>query len=277
MIIGAVVSFTVNEVAHVEALVKPSVAVMVTTCEPMPTSVPATGDWLSVTPVQLSLATTLGRKFGTAETHDVFAEPTSGGAHVVMTGGVVSTTVKLVPHVVELVDASVTVIVTECVPRENSVPAAGDCVIVTLLQLSLALVVAVKSGVAPMQLESAETIWVGAHALMTGGVVSLTVNDVRHVAVSSDGSVAVRVTFVVPRPTGVPAGGVCVMLVTEQLSLAVASATKSGTGAVHVAPAEADCGSGQFVNTGGVVSVTVTWKVHEVGLPHASVVLHVTG
>ena len=100
MIVGAVVSLTVNVVVHVDELLKPSVAVIVTVCGPMPTSVPAVGDCVSVTPVQLSVAATSGKKLGTAETHDALAEPMCDGAHVVMEGGVVSTTVKLLTHVV---------------------------------------------------------------------------------------------------------------------------------------------------------------------------------
>src|SRR5438552_8917695 len=68
-----------------------------------------------------------------------------------MVGGVVSLTVKLVLHVDELPAASVAMIVTGCGPQPTFVPAAGDCVSVTPLQLSLATVVAVKSGIAAEQ------------------------------------------------------------------------------------------------------------------------------
>jgi hypothetical protein len=53
-------------------------------------------------------------------------------------------------HVDELLAPSVAVIVIGCGPNPNMVPAAGDCVSVTPLQLSLAVVVAVKSGTAAM-------------------------------------------------------------------------------------------------------------------------------
>ena len=63
-------------------------------------------------------------------------------------GGVVSLTVKVVMHVDELLDASVAVSVIVFGPKPTSVPASGDCVIVTLLQLSVATVVATKLGTA---------------------------------------------------------------------------------------------------------------------------------
>lgn len=65
VITGGVVSFTVNVVVHVEEFECPSVAVIVTVCGPMPTAVPAVGDCVSVTPVQLSVATVLAVKLGT--------------------------------------------------------------------------------------------------------------------------------------------------------------------------------------------------------------------
>jgi hypothetical protein len=69
-----------------------------------------------------------------------------GGAQLVMVGGVVSFTVNVVEHIEELLDASVTVIVTVCGPMPTSVPATGDCVMVTLLHVSLATTLAVKFG-----------------------------------------------------------------------------------------------------------------------------------
>ena len=66
MITGGVVSLTVNVVVQVEELLEASVAVIVTVCGPLPTSVPVVGDCVMVTPLQLSVATTLGMKLGTA-------------------------------------------------------------------------------------------------------------------------------------------------------------------------------------------------------------------
>src|SRR5947208_11750097 len=46
--VGAVVSVTVKIVVQVALLPAASVAVTVIVCEPKPTSVPATGDWITV-------------------------------------------------------------------------------------------------------------------------------------------------------------------------------------------------------------------------------------
>ena len=137
---------TVNVVVHVEELLDASIAVSVIVCGPKPTSVPAVGDCVIVTPLQLSVATTLVTKFGTAAWHELFADADCGGAQVVITGGVVSSTVNVVVHVAELLEPSVTVIVTVCGPRPTNVPMRGDCVMVTLPQLSLATTLVVKSG-----------------------------------------------------------------------------------------------------------------------------------
>src|SRR5207244_7314207 len=134
-----------------------------------------------------------------------------------MVGGVVSLTVKLVLHVDALPAASVAVIVTGCGPQPTTVPAAGDCVSVTPLQLSEATVVAVKSGTAA---EQAVTDCGGAQVVIVGGVVSTTWKCVTHEVSLSFASAAVIVTFVVPRPTSVPGGGDCVIEATPQLSVA---------------------------------------------------------
>ena len=141
-------SVTENVVMHVDELLAPSVAVIVIGCGPNPNMVPAGGDCMSVTPLQLSLAIVVARKFGVAAMHPAPACMNCGGAQVVMVGGVVSLTVNVVVHVVKLLDASVTVIVTVCGPMPTSVPATGDCVMVTLLHVSLATTLPVKLGTA---------------------------------------------------------------------------------------------------------------------------------
>lgn len=231
MITGGVVSWTVKVVTHVDALFDASVAVIVTACGPIPTSEPAAGDCVSVTALQLSVAATPERKLGTADMHEAFAEPTWLGAQLVIVGGVVSTTVKDVVHVETLLDASVTVTVTLWKPRPNSVPAAGSCVFVTLLQLSLAIVAAAKFGVAPKHEAFADTSCVGAHVAITGGVVSTTVKSVVHVVLLFEPSVTVTVTLCGPNPNDVPVGGDCVFVIAPQLSLATVPSVKSGSSA----------------------------------------------
>src|ERR1051326_5701500 len=137
---------------------------------PKPSSVPAAGDCVTVTPPQLSLATTLPVKSGTAAWHELLAGADCGGAQVVITGGVVSLTVKVVVHVEELFDASVTVMVIRFGPEPSSVPATGDCVTVTPLQLSLATTLPVKSGTAAWHELLAGADCGGAQVVITGGV-----------------------------------------------------------------------------------------------------------
>ena len=65
-----------------------------------------------------------------------------GGAHVTITGAVLSVTVKVVVQVAELLAASFTVRVTVVTPVETRVPAAGDWVMVrdeAAVQLSVAV------------------------------------------------------------------------------------------------------------------------------------------
>jgi hypothetical protein len=131
---------------HIEEFPAPSVAVIVTGCGPSPNIVPAAGDCVSVTPLQLSLADVLAVKSGVAAMQPAPACMNCAGAQLVMVGGVVSLTVNVVPHVEKFPDASVTVTVTGCGPMPTSVPAVGTCVMVTLLHVSLATVVAVKFG-----------------------------------------------------------------------------------------------------------------------------------
>ncbi len=71
----------------------------------------------------------------------------------VTAGGVLSVTVKVLTQVEKLPASSVAVTVTLWTPTPTGVPAAGDCVSVTLVsQLSEALAVAVKSGTVAEQL-----------------------------------------------------------------------------------------------------------------------------
>jgi hypothetical protein len=157
-----------------------------------------------------------------------------------MLGAVVSTTVRLVVHWAWLPAASATVMVIVVEPVLAVEPAAGDCVIVNEdVQLSLATTVAVKSGTSAVQLAPADSVCAGAQVVMSGAVVSLTVNVAVHVVVLPAASVAVIVIVVEPRFAVEPATGDCV---TDgeavQLSATTTPAVKSGTSAVQFAPAE---------------------------------------
>ena len=93
-------------------------------------------------------------------------------------------------------------IVTFVTPTPTNVPAAGTWLSVTLLQLSEALVVATKFGNAALQ-ETPEVVadCGGAHALIVGAVMSLTVKVVPHVAKLPEPSVTVIVTEPPDSPT----------------------------------------------------------------------------
>ncbi len=106
------------------------------------------------------------------------------------------------------------------------------------MQLSVADAVAVKSGISAAHEASAKADWF-APQVSDGGVLSVTVNVLLHVAVLPPWSVTVTVTVCAPRPTSVPASGDW-LTVNVQLSAAVAVAAKSGTGAWQFASANAD-------------------------------------
>ena len=103
---------------------------------------------------------------------------------------------------------------------------------------------------------------------MVGGVVSLTVNVVVQVVALLQASLTVIVTVVAPKPTNVPAVGLCVFVrepLAVQLSVAVTPPVKSGTAAWQAPFALAVCEGAQAVIIGAVVSCTVTtfWQVLE--------------
>jgi hypothetical protein len=152
VMIGAVTSATVKVVVQVDELLAASFTVIVMLVVPVPTSVPAAGDWVMTKPAapQLSVAVTLPVKLGTAAWQLPFASALLAGAHAVMFGAVTSVTVKVVVQVDALLAASFTVIVTFVVPVPTSVPAAGDCVMTkpAAPQLSVAVTLPLKSGTA---------------------------------------------------------------------------------------------------------------------------------
>ena len=124
--------------------------------------------------------------------------------------------------------ASVAVKVTVTEPGTTVAVASGDCVTVTVVQLSAAVARPVKSPSRPVHGAVSVTVCVEA-AVIVGTVVSLTTSVATHVVVLPAASIAVSVTVVVPTETVAPAAGDCVKDVTPQLSVAVEPATKFGT------------------------------------------------
>src|SRR5206468_2196599 len=181
VMVGAVVSRTMNEAAQVLKLPAASVAVIVTVLVPRPTRVPMAGLCVTVAGLQLSAATTAFVKLGTAAWQLALAEPVRLVAQVVMVGAVVSRTMNEAAQVLKLPAASVAVIVTVLVPRPTRVPMAGLCVTVAGLQLSDATTALVKLGTAAWQPALAEPVMFVAQVVMVGAVVSRTMNEAAQV------------------------------------------------------------------------------------------------
>src|SRR5439155_868248 len=109
------------------------------------------------------------------------------------------------------------------------------------LQLSLTLTPASTLGTAAWQFASAKALGV-AEQVTVGAVLSVTTKLVVQVALLPAASVAVTVIVFVPRPTSVPAAGLClsvIELVGLQLSLTLTPASTLGTAAWQFASAKA--------------------------------------
>src|SRR6516162_4458109 len=118
VIVGGVVSTTVNRTGQVEAFPDRSLTVMVTVCCPSPNSVPGAISCVITSDsagVQLSEATTWGTKFGTAAWHVESAETVTGGGQDPV-GALVSTTVTVRLAVSDAPQGSVTFSVTTVFP-----------------------------------------------------------------------------------------------------------------------------------------------------------------
>src|SRR5438876_10559521 len=90
----------------------------------------------------------------------------------------------------------------------------------TGLQLSLATVSVATSGTAALQLPSAEALPPAGTEVIEGAVVSLKIGRAARRERVYARAVAVTVIEVTPRPTSVPATGLCVMVTGLHLSLA---------------------------------------------------------
>jgi hypothetical protein len=96
-------------------------------------------------------------------------------------------------------------------------------------------------------------------------------------AVLPDASVAVQVTVVVPTGTGEPDGGTQATLTPGQLSVATGGGKETTVAAAGgQAGAATEVTKAAQVMTGGCVSLTVTLKVHDTGLPFSSSAVQVT-
>jgi hypothetical protein len=117
----------------------------------------------------------------------------------------------------------------------------------------------------------------GPVTLVIDGGSFVTVKLVPQLTEFPEGSATVMMTGVVPRPTSVPAAGLCVMKrdVPEQRSEATTEPVKLGTGATQFVPASAVTGGAQEAMTGGVVSTTLTIRVAVCVFPEGSVAVYV--
>src|SRR5438093_11546405 len=144
-----------------------------------------------------------------------------------MVGGVLSVTVKVEMGRASWRDTSLTCSVTGVTPRPTRVPAVGVCVIdsgVELLQ-SVATTPLVKSGTGAWQRPLAKEIGRAAWRESVGGVLSVTVKVEVQVDSLVAPSLTCSVTGVMPRPTRVPAVGVCVINSGVELLQSVATTT----------------------------------------------------
>src|SRR5438552_9067432 len=140
------------------------------------------------------------------------------------------------------------------------------------LQLSIMFPSTTLFRSAAWQFASAKVLGV-AEQITVGAVLSVTTKLVVQVALLPAASVAVTVIVFVPRPTSVPASGLCVRvieLVALQLSLTLTPPSTLGTAAWQFASAKA-LGVAEQTTVGAVLSVTTKLVVQVALLPAASV------
>src|SRR5437763_10085733 len=163
---------------------------------------------MPLVPLQLSLAVTPPKTFGTAAWQVPSALALVGAGQLTV-GTVVRSEERRVGQVALLPASSVAVTVIVFVPNPTSVPAAGDWTrVIPLVPLQLSLAVTPRStfGTAAWQLPSALAL-VGAGQLTVGTVASVTVKVVVQVALLRAAEVRVGVIVFAPNPTSVPAAG----------------------------------------------------------------------
>ena len=163
-----------------------------------------------------------------------------------VTTGFELVTVTVNEQAAVLPDASVAVAVTVVVPIGNTEPDGRLVTTVTPGQLSVA--VTAKFTIAVHEADAGTLMFCG--QLITGGVLSATVNVVVHWPLLFEASVAVTVIVCVPTPTIVPAAGLCVRVTdpaAEQLSETVTPSSTFGIAAWQLALAEAVVPAGQVI------------------------------
>src|SRR5205814_6990439 len=144
------------------------------------------------------------------------------------------------------------------------------------VQLSLTLTPPRTLGTAAWQFASAKALGV-AEQTTVGAVLSVTTKLVVQVALLPAASVAGTAIVFVPRPTSVPASGLCIRvieLVALQLSLTLTPPSTFGTAAWQFASAVA-LGVAEQTTVGAVLSVTTKLVVQVALLPAASVAVTV--
>ena len=132
-----------------------------------------------------------------------------------------------------LFEVSVAVELTVVVPTEKTDPEAGLLDTVTPGQLSLAVTVKFTAIEVAVEFSGRKTVILAGHVI-TGGVVSFTVNVVVQVALLLAASFTVIVIVVTPLVTSVPAAGFCVTVkeaASVQLSVATTPPITLGTAA----------------------------------------------
>ena len=272
-IIGTVLSSTVKSLVAVDTFPQTSVAVNVTVIVWLQFPVGGVYVGTSVTaPPQLSVALAVAAQVATvaALKHSIVSD----AAGTVITGGVLSSTVKSLVAVDTFPQTSVAVNVTVIVWLQFPVGGVYVGTSVTAPpQLSVALAVAAQ--VATVAALKHSIVSDAAGTVITGGVLSSTVKSLVAVDTFPQTSVAVNVTVIVWLQF--PVGGVYVgtsVTAPPQLSVALAVAAQVATVAALKHSIVSDAAG--TVITGGVLSSTVKSLVAVDTFPQTSVAVNVT-
>src|SRR5206468_1718719 len=142
------------------------------------------------------------------------------------------------------------------------VPAAGAWLMINWLtgvQLSAATTLESTLGTAAWQLPSADTVNEEGALTIAGGVVSAMLKSTFVVVLLPEASMTDTTIVCCPRPSNLPATGLCVIIncaAGVQLSVATTLVRTLGTAAWQLASAEEVVEIGALRITGGVVSMT---------------------
>src|SRR5438128_8389982 len=198
-------SVTVKVAVQVDSLFAASLTCKVTVVTPRPTSVPAAGVWLicsGADPLQSVATRPLVVKSGSGAWQRPSAKFPSLRASVLITGGMLSVTVKVAVQVDSLFAASLTCKVTVVTPRPTTAPAAGAWLICSgadTLQSVATRPLVVKSGSGAWQRPSAKALWLEAQVVITGGMLRSEERRVGKVDRLLAASLSCKVTLLTPR------------------------------------------------------------------------------